>query len=242
MAKATPAASFEALRVGSDPRKDTIVSGVNSGMWVTVQPNEAVNMVVLVEAQDIIACEQCAIWLDEGNSPVWVYTGPEDPSHDLNIDRRYRAYLPVLVEKEGEIGKREQRVFSMGKTVHMALLDIADAVGSIAGVEIRVKRTGTGLATRYSVAQTGKRFDVSKQPEVDVISLLGPITPEGVRDLLCTKLGKGSYEDVIAAYKGKGTSRKHKAKASSGTTTERKVSRTRVEDDEEEDLESVELL
>jgi hypothetical protein len=234
---------FSPVRTGTDPRKDAVGSGVNSGMWLTLQPNEALNMVILVEASEIVNCEQCAIWLDEGNSPVWVYTGEDDPSHDLNIDRRYRAYLPVLVEKEDVTPKeREQRVFSMGKSVHTQILDIADAVGDIAGVEIRVKRTGSALATRYSVTQTGKRYDVSKQPEVDVIALLGPLTPEGVQDLLCTKLGKGSYEEVLAAYKGKGTSRKHKAKASSGSTTERKVSRTKIEAGEEEDLESVELL
>jgi hypothetical protein len=213
-------------------------------MWITIPPNTAVNMVCLVEAADILACDQCAIWLDEGNSPVWVYTGPDDPSHDLNIDRRYRAYLPVLAINE-ETGEREPRVFSMGKSVHMALLDIADAVGEIAGVELRIKRTGAKLSTRYTVAQTGKRFEVDDVPEVDVISLLGPITPEGVRDLLCTKLGKGSYEEVVAAYRGKSTSRKHTAKASGSGPVGKKVSRTKVEEeteDEEEDLEDVELL
>jgi hypothetical protein len=219
---------FSPVRAGSDPRKDSLVSGVNSGMWLTLQPNEAVNVVCLVEASDILACDQCAIWLDEGNSPVWVYTGPEDPSHDLNIDRRYRAYLPILSDKE-------PKVFSMGKSVHMAILDIADAVGSIAGVEFRIKRTGSGLATRYTVAQTGKRYDVSKQPEVDVIALLGPITPEGVRELLCTKLGKGSYEDVVASYRGKTKPARTTAKPSTKPSKFRK-------DEEEEDLEELELL
>jgi hypothetical protein len=200
-------------------------------MWLTLAPNEAINVVVLAEAADILATDQCAIWLDEGNSPVWVYTGPDDPSHDLNVERRYRAYLPVLAPNP-DTGEREPRIFSMGKSVHISILDIADAVGEIAGLELRLKRTGAGLSTRYSVTQTGKSFDVSGQPEIDVIALLGPITPEGVRDLLCTKLGKGSYEEVVASYRGKAKPGKMKAKPS----------KRKIDAGEDTDLESVELL
>lgn len=229
---------FTPIRTGSDPRKDSTMSGSTSNMWLSLQPNEAINVVCLVAVEDIIACDQCAIWLDEGNSPVWVYTGADDPAHDLNIDRRYRAYLPVLAPKEAGGSEREPRVFSMGKSVHMALLDIADAVGDITGVELRIKRTGSGLATRYSVAQTGKRFDVSKQPEVDVIAMLGPLTTEGVRELLVTKLGKGTYEEVVSAYRGRAKSEK----VSKRETTGKRKGKVAEVETEDEDLEEVELL
>lgn len=226
--------SYEAIRTGADPRKDTTIAGTTSTMWLTLQPNEAVNLICLVEKEAIIAIEQCAIWLDEGNSPVWVYTGEDDPSHDLKVDRRYRAYLPCLVKDES--GERQPRVFSMGKSVHIALLDIADAVGSLAGVELRIKRTGSGLATRYSVAQTGKKMDISRVDEIDVIALLGPLDSDGVKDLICKKLEIPDYEDVVARYKGKGPKTGGKGKDG------KKVSKTKVSKGEDEDLEDLELL
>lgn len=156
-----------------------------------------IDCIVLIEAEEILAVEQCAIWLETGNSPVWVYTGPDDPSHDLGVDRRYRAYLPVLVG--GEV-----KIWSMGKMAHVQLLDIADASGELKGLEIRIKRTGSGLSTRYSIVPRGKRHDVSRTEEPDVLSMLGPITSDDVKDMITEKLGKGSYEEVLSAYRGSG--------------------------------------
>lgn len=186
--------SYEAIKKGGDPRKDS--SG--GGNWLKLESGQMADVVALVGIDDIIACEQCAIWLDEGNSPVWVYTGPEDPSHDLKVDRRYRAYLPVLAILGNEI-----QVWSMGKSSHMQLLDIADAGGDLKGMELRIKRTGSGLATRYSIVPKGMRRDVDDIEEVDVIAMLGPITPDEVKEMLAKKLNKESYEEVVATYRGK---------------------------------------
>lgn len=229
---------YSPIRTGVDPRKDG--SGDGGGkMWLKLDAGEYQDVTCLVEADDIIATEQCAIWQDDGNSPVWVYTGPNDPSHDLKIERRYRAYLPVL-DSEGE-----PRVFSMGKMVHKQLLEIADATGSIEGLELRLKRTGNGLATRYSVVQKGKRYDVSKVEEVDVISLLGPLTPEGVQELIATKMGKGSYEEVLEAYLGK-ASKKAKMAAAEAAEPKAKAAKKKtplpvVEEPAEEEDEDLEL-
>ena len=210
MAKASKVA-FSPIKTGSDPRKDA------KSQWLKIDANSSADCAILVEVDEIIAVEQCAIWLDDGNSPVWVYTGPEDPSHELKVDKRYRAYLPVLVD--GEV-----KVWSMGKQVHSTLLDIADAQDSIKGLDVRIKRTGAGLGTRYSLVPRGTRKDISRIPEVDVVEMLGPITPEGVREMLTEKFGKESYEEFLEAYRGKG---KTAAKAR--------------KDDDIEDLEDVKL-
>lgn len=213
---------YTPVKSGVDPRTDS--TGSTTTAWLKVGPGEVVDATVLVEAEDILACEQCAIWLEEGNSPVWVYTGPEDPSHELGVDRRYRAYLPLLVD--GEV-----KIWSMGKTAHIAILDIADASGDLKGLEIRIKRTGQGLATRYSVVPKGKRHDVSRIDEVDVIATLGPITPEGVRQLIAEKLKKDSYEEVLAAFKGSTKTKRNKTTLPKGEKGK-----------DEEDLEEVALL
>lgn len=226
---------FNPVKSGYDPRKDG--DGEKNTAWLKIEPNSSVDAIVLCEAEDILACEQCAIWLDAGNSPVWVYTGPDDPSHDLGVDRRYRAYLPVVVD--GEV-----KVWSMGKMAHVQLLDIADASGELKGLEIRIKRTGSGLTTRYSVVPKGKRHDVSRIEEPDIITMLGPITSEEVREMITEKLGKGSYEEVLSSYKGS-----TKRKVGSAEVSEMKPGRTGrkakvtedAPEDEEESLDDVPL-
>ena len=212
--------SFDPIKTGFDLRKD---AGRQS--WLKIDANSHADVAILVEVDEIIAVEQCAIWLDDGQSPVWVYTGPEDPSHDLKVEKRYRAYLPVLVDGES-------RVWSMGKQAHSTLLDIADAQASIKKLNIRIKRTGAGLATRYSIVPRGTRKDVSSINEVDVVEMLGPITSEGVKDMLCEKFSKDSYEDFLTAFRGKGKT------AGKGTDTR---TGARKEEDEIEDLDKVTL-
>lgn len=210
---------FSPVKTGSDPRKE----GGTRNLWLKIESNSYVDATILVDVDEIVACEQCAIWLDDGNSPVWVYTGPEDPMHDLGVDKRYRAYLPVLVDGEA-------KVWSMGKQAHSALLDIADANDEIKGLDVRLKRTGAGLATRYSIVPKGSRRDVSKVDEIDVISLLGPLTPNEVKDMLVKKFEKEDYEDFLSVYRGK------------GKTTLKTHAKKAAAKGEVEDLDNVELV
>src|SRR5688500_17744646 len=219
------------LSVGGDPRK---TGGSNS--WLSIGPNSYADVTALVEVEDIVACEQCAIWLEEGNSPVWVYMGEDDPSHDLKIDRRYRAFLPVLVE--GEV-----KVWPMGKGAHGQLLDIADAGGRLQGMDLRIKRTGSGLGTRYNVVPRGSRTDVGRIDEVDVISMLGPLDLEGIQELIATRLGKDSYEDVLDSYKGKTLPRKADKTKEKATVAAPKGRHEKSNaDDDEEDIDDLELV
>lgn len=223
--------AYTPIKTGYDPRKDG--DDGKATAWLKVEPNSSVDGIVLVEAEDILATEQCAIWLETGNSPVWVYTGPDDPSHDLGVDRRYRAYLPLVVD--GEV-----KVWSMGKMAHVQLLDIADASGELKGLEIRIKRTGSGLTTRYSIVPKGKRHDVSRYEEPDVIAMLGPITSDEVREMITEKLGKESYADVLASYKGS-TKRKVGSADISTMKAGKSKPKPKAEAEEEEDLDEVEL-
>jgi hypothetical protein len=219
------------ISVGGDPRKS---GGSNS--WLSIGPNSYADVTALVEVEDIVACEQCAIWLEEGNSPVWVYSGADDPSHDLKIDRRYRAFLPVLVE--GEV-----KVWPMGKGAHGQLLDIADAGGRLQGMDLRIKRTGSGLGTRYNVVPRGSRTDIDRFDEVDVISMLGPLDLDGIQDLIAERLGKESYEDVLDSYKGKSLPRKsEKVKEKTVAAPKGRHEKSNADEEEEEDLDALELV
>lgn len=228
MAKKMTTNGYNPVKTGIDPR----TGAGNNAEWLKIQQNEVVNAVILVEKEDIVSIEQCGIWLKDGGkdgkkSPVWTYTGPDDPSHELGVERGYRAFLPVVVD--GEV-----KVWGMSKGAHGQVMDLADASGSLKGIEVRIKRTGAGLGTRYSITPTMKRRDVSSYDEVDVISMLGPLTPEGVREYIATTLGYEDYEEVLEAYKGKsGKTAKSSGKVTTAIAEEEEI---------EEDLEEVELI
>lgn len=84
----------------------------------------------------------------------------------------------------------------MSKTVHKQLLELAEAI-ELRGAVVRIKRTGVEKSTRYSITNTGKRANVDKVPEVDVISTLGPLTSDGVREIIAKAYEYGSYEDFL---------------------------------------------
>jgi len=204
---------FEPLKKGYDPRK----ASSSGGMYFKLDAGEQADVVILSGADEILSCEQCAIWLDEGNSPVWVYTGGDDPSNALGLPRAYRAYVAIVHDGE-------PKVWSLSKTVHNALLEISDAGALEAGVVVRVKRTGTGLKTRYSIVPRGKTKDVSKIEMPDIIESLGPITSEGVWEMMVDKLGM-DRETIILRYGKKKVAAK----------------KTVLADDEDDSLEEVDL-
>lgn len=198
-------AGFNPIKKGYDPRTESANGSGNNGEWLTIKANESVDVVVLVDKNDIIKADQCAIWLEDGNSPVWVYTGESDPSHALKIEKRYRAYLPVLVGDE-------PKVWSMGKQSHAMILEIADASGTLKGTVLRIKRTGERLNTKYTIVPMGKRKDVSHVDEVDVISMLGPLDTDEIEMMLAKRFGYDDYDSFISSYtppkgKGKGSSK-----------------------------------
>ena len=205
--------SFSPIKKGFDPRK----SSTGGGAYFKIDAGEQADVVILSGADDILSCEQCAIWLDEGNSPVWVYTGGDDPSNELGIPRSYRAYIGILHDGE-------PKVWSLSKTVHNMLLEISDAGALEPGAMVRVKRTGMGLKTRYSIVPRGKTKDVSEVDAPDIIESLGPITSEGVWEMMVDKLGM-TQEDIVKRY-GK---RKPKAK------------KTVLAEEEDDSLEEVDL-
>lgn len=237
---ATKKPAYSPVKSGNDPRKDAENRENQQRMWFKPQAGETINITMLADVDEILNCEQCAIWLDTGASPVWVFMGPDDPSIDLGVDRRYRAYIPLMV------GDDEPQLWSVGKGVHGQLLDIADANGGLKGLVIQVKRTGNGLATRYSTVPTGKRKKVDNIPEIDVISLLGPLDVEEIRTMIADKLGMADYDAVVEYYKGQGgvpgqkTSITGKVKGKPAIQPSR--GRHPSTETEEEDLEDVELL
>lgn len=229
------------LTRGADPRGSGGFGDREGPMFLKIDPNTYVDGTILCEAEDIISVEQCGIWLERGSgvSPSWVYIGADDPSHELvEVERRYRAYLPLLID--GEV-----RVFSMSKANHRDLLEIADAVGGeLRGQNIRIKRTGQALQTRYQLISRPTRTDVDDVDEVDVVPALGPLDREGIEKLICLRLNADSFDEVLERYEGKKITKPlpPKVKATKATATKAKKGKAVVEDDEDEDEEDLDLV
>lgn len=204
MAKST-AKTTEALpySTGYDPRNDKSGSNGDNFGFVTIPDGESKELVPLVNKEDIIRYEQVGIWVKGvKNPPTWPYTGDQDPMHDLGLKKTYRAILPVL-EIDSETGDATVKAWGISKTVHSALLEIADEHGQLRGLPIKVRRTGKELQTKYNLTARAKRRNVDDVAEPDVIPLIGPLTLEGVREMIAKRFDKDSYETFLSEFKGK---------------------------------------
>lgn len=241
---ATKKPAFNPVKSGNDPRKEQEARDNQKRLWFKPQAGETVLATILENADDILNCEQCAIWLDQGNSPVWVFMGPDDPSIELGVDRRYRAYIPL------QLGDDEPQLWSVGKGVHGQLLDISDANGgNLKGMVVQIKRQGNGLQTKYSIVPTGKRRKVDQVEKIDVISLLGPLDVDDIKEMIAEKLEMTDFDAVVQYYKGqggvpgqgKGKGSSFREKKTVAPVRGKHASTTPAIDDEE-DLEDVELI
>lgn len=151
-------------------------------MFYSVPGDTVVEVKALIDADEIVSVEQCALWAIKP-APIWVFIGEEDPSKLFNLRPGYRAFLPVVVKIDG---KQEVRLWSMPLGVHRQMAEIDEAVGGIKGMIIRVKREGAGLTTRYSIVPTGRKVAVTETfPSVkEIIDILGPYDRESIIKLI----------------------------------------------------------
>jgi len=243
MAKKAPATKAQDyIKVGQDPRNGKKVNydGEGESAWLDLVTDQPKTVTLLCGMDDVISCEQCAIWLEEGKSPVWVYTGDDDPYNDLKLQKkRYRAYLPVL---EGS----DVKVWSMGIMVHTQLLQWAEDGINLVGLNVKIRKTGKGLQTRYSVSNLATRTDVSNVELPNIIPLLGTLDPDEVRTMIAERLGFRTYQEVLDAYQNIDLSKAENLKLARRARNQPKAVATvnaidpdPVEEDEIEDLELI---
>lgn len=154
----------------------------STGSYISLNDGESINIAFIGDTDDFISFDQWQLWIDGGNSPMLCNLQAKwDPCTICQREKdkpKYRAMSLVLVENvDGEL---EEKVFAFGSSMFKMLIDIEDAVGGLHGRVVRIKRTGTGLKTRYSATFTGEIEDAV--PEVDeteksLIEYAGPLDP-----------------------------------------------------------------
>lgn len=168
-------------------RRGHIPPPSDGSLFLKFEPGAAVNLVPQTGMEDMLSIDQCAIWLDGGNSPVFPSiqgTGEQCPGIQLGLKPRFRGFLPVVV-KNPETDTLESRIFSFGIQVARQLSEIEDSIGEpLLGKVLRVKRTGEGLSTKYMTTYTGKTQDVSTFEMPDIETEIGPTTRPEILQLL----------------------------------------------------------
>lgn len=197
-----------AIRVGGTPKAG------RSSKFFSLKADVTYQVVLLAETDQIVSIDQCALW-DFAPAPMWAHIGVGDPADDLGIKPAYRAFIPMMIE--GEVDRRggvtktdnsgEVVLLSMPRTMHTEFCNISDMTGSLFGRQVRIKKTGSGLGTRYTVLPTGTVKSGGDLPETiptveDVIASLGPQTREEIIKLIEQRSQK-TWSDVVDIYQEK---------------------------------------
>lgn len=134
--------------------------GKKSNDFIAVKEDEPVTVVPVLPTGEIVSIDLHAFW---AVNPAVTFACIKDtddagdgcPGCMLDDKAGYRAFLPVL-DGEGEL-----KVFPFGISVERQLVTLEDELGSIVGKKLRIRRTGTGLSTKYQVINTGRDVSVS---------------------------------------------------------------------------------
>lgn len=185
------------LKIGNIPGRESANS-----IFFGLKEGDVKDLVILHDINEIVSAEQVAIW-DMNPALIWIVAEFDDPSRELGLKSAYRAFVPVLVTNEQ--GEKVQKIWSITRTMHAQLADIAEASGaSIKGLVVRAKRTGAGLRTKYAITSTG-RFAKSMPEGVmssqDVIGAINVMDRDGIINYITSTSGL-SYErfkDRVAA-------------------------------------------
>jgi hypothetical protein len=140
--------------------KSVIRKGPSSGRgnktFIAVKEDEPVTIVPILPTEQIVSIDLHAFWTVNPAVTFACLDGTDEgcPGCELGDKAAYRAFLPVL-DSEGDM-----KMFAFGISVERQLVTLEEELGEIVGLKLRVKRTGTGLATKYQVINTGKNTEV----------------------------------------------------------------------------------
>ena len=179
------------ISVGAKPS----TGGGNGGGWWGPKADEIHEVTLLASDAEIVSVDQCTIW-DFNPAPSWVYCGSDDPSHDLGIKPGYRAFIPVLVKGDEE---QKPRIWSMPISAHRALCDIAE-MQDLKGLVVKVKKTGTGIKTKYTIVSTARVVNIKKVEDIpsseDIINRLGPEDRAGIIAMIEERAGR-KWKEIV---------------------------------------------
>lgn len=168
------------VRIGAVGLEELADSG--SSKFLKLKAGKAVEVVPLTGVEGVLSFNQHALWLEDGNSPIWPCFGkPWCPGEVIGDKARFRALLLVVTKDDPDT----EMILPMGSSMFKQFVAVEDAIGgSMKGQVVRVLRTGDGLATKYNIIPTGRRVKVTGEPDINLMEHIGPTTPEEVIEML----------------------------------------------------------
>lgn len=155
-------------------------SGGGSGLFLSIKADNNYEVVPMVGLDQMVHAQMHEYW-DIRPAVFHPCIGKDCPGCLAGNDPRFKGYLPVIVK-----GESEPKVYAFTVSVYKQLEEIEDLQedGTLAGKVLKIKRSGSGLKTRYTIMPTGKTVDINEVEVPDFIRFLGPTEVEGITSLL----------------------------------------------------------
>jgi hypothetical protein len=176
-----------------------------SSIFLKLESGKPVEIVPLTGVDGILSYNQHAIWLDDGDSPMFpCFIQPWCPGEIIGDKPKFRAMLVCVTREEPD----RQVILPMGVSLYKQLLANQDAVGSsIKGRVIKITKTGEKLSTRYTALLTGRVMKkiADMDLEIELIEHIGETDPDVVVEMLkkagiWTKAHQAQYKELRKKY------------------------------------------
>lgn len=156
MAKASSKSVF---RKGADAAPQ----GGGPTNFLKVTEEEPAVFAPLVTLDELVSIDQHEFW-ETNPAVLFPCIGDGCPACAAGHKPKYKAFLPVVTPAG------ESKIFAFSISIERQIESIAEEVGSLVGVVLKVKRTGSGLRTKYTVISTGKRVKTAGVTPIDIES------------------------------------------------------------------------
>jgi hypothetical protein len=149
----------------------------SNGVFVRVKEDESLSFVPLTNLEDMISVDQHEYW-DVNPALIFPCLGAAKcPACKSGHKPKYKGFLGVLAN-----GEAEAKILPFGLMVERQLVEIGNEIGDIKGNVFKLRRTGSGLSTKYTVVGVGKKVDVSATTPLPIEDHINVLTVEEITE------------------------------------------------------------
>jgi len=149
-------------------------SSAGAGQFLKVSEDDAVVIAPMVGLDELVSFDQHEFW-DVNPAVIFPCIGDGCPGCELENTPKFKAFLPVLTREN------EPKVYAFGISVERQLVELEEELGTIKGKALKIRRSGTGMKTKYMVVGLGKSIKIDSSIEIpDVIKIIGDPTRESI--------------------------------------------------------------